>query len=49
MARTATTNVEIRGQRIAEGDMVVMRCRSVHRDEDVFGSDSEEFKVTRHW
>lgn len=48
MARTATADVEIRGQRIAEGDMVVMLYGSANRDEDVFGSDSEEFKVTRH-
>jgi cytochrome P450 len=48
MARTATTNVEIRGQRIAEGDVVVMLYGSANRDEDVFGSDAEEFKVTRH-
>lgn len=50
MARTATTNVEIRGQRIAEGDVVVMRCGSVHRDEDVFGSGplSIEHPLTDH-
>ena len=48
MARTAVADVEIRGQRIAEGDVVVMLYGSANRDEDVFGSDSEEFKVTRH-
>jgi cytochrome P450 len=48
MARAATTDVEIRGQRIAEGDVVVMLYGSANRDEDIFGSDSEEFKVTRH-
>src|SRR6201993_236773 len=48
MARTATTDVEIRGQRIAEGEVVVMLYGSANRDEDVFGCDSEEFKVTRH-
>ena len=48
MARTATTDVEIRGQRIAEGDVVVMLYGSANRDEDIFGADSEEFKVTRH-
>jgi cytochrome P450 len=48
MARTAVAEVEIRGQRIAEGDVVVMLYGSANRDEDVFGSDSEEFKVTRH-
>src|SRR6202035_3840304 len=48
MARTAMVDVEIRGQRIAEGDVVVMLYESANRDEDVFGCDSEEFKVTRH-
>jgi cytochrome P450 len=48
MARTATTDVEIRGQLIREGEVVVMLYGSANRDEDVFGCDSEEFKVTRH-
>jgi cytochrome P450 len=48
MARTATTDVVIRGQRIAEGDVVVLLYGSANRDEDVFGGDAEEFKVTRY-
>jgi len=48
MARTATTDVEIRGQLIQAGDVVVMLYQSANRDEDIFGPDSEEFKVTRH-
>jgi cytochrome P450 len=48
MARTATTDVEIRGQLIAAGETVVMLYQSANRDEDIFGCDSEEFKVTRH-
>ena len=48
MARTATTDIEIRGRLIAEGDTVVMLYGSANRDEDIFGRDSEEFKVTRH-
>ncbi len=48
MARTATTDVEIRGRLIAEGDTVVMLYGSANRDEDIFGADSEEFMVTRH-
>ncbi|OSC40084.1 cytochrome P450 [Mycobacterium decipiens] len=48
MARTATTDVEIRGQPIADGDVVVMLYGSANRDEEIFGCDSEEFKVTRH-
>ena len=47
MARTATADVEIRGRRIAEGEVVVMLYGSANRDEDIFGPDSEEFKVTR--
>jgi cytochrome P450 len=48
MARTATTDVEIRGQLIAEGEVVVMLYGSANRDEDIFGNDAEEFRVTRH-
>ena len=48
MARAATRDVEIRGQRIREGDMVVMLYGSANRDEEIFGSDAEEFKITRH-
>jgi cytochrome P450 len=48
MARTATSDVEIRGQLIREGDVVVMLYGSANRDEEMFGPDSEEFKVTRH-
>lgn len=48
MARAATTDVEIRGQLIREGDVVVMLYGSANRDEEIFGSDAEEFKVERH-
>jgi cytochrome P450 len=48
MARTAMIDVEIRGQLIQEGEVVVMLYGSANRDEEVFGWDSEEFKVTRH-
>ena len=48
MARTATADVEIRGQRIKEGDIVVMLYGSANRDEEVFGNDAEEFKIDRH-
>ena len=48
MARTATTDVRIRGQLIREGEVVVMLYGSANRDEDIFGPDSEEFKVARH-
>ncbi len=48
MARTATADVEIRGRLIREGEVVVMLYQSANRDEEIFGADSEEFKVTRH-
>ncbi len=48
MARTATADVEIRGQLIRAGDVVVMLYQSANRDEEIFGPDSEEFKVTRN-
>jgi cytochrome P450 len=48
MSRTATTDVEIRGRLIAEGDVVTMLYGSANRDEEIFGPDAEEFKVTRH-
>ena len=48
MARTATADVEIRGQRIKEGDVIVMLYGSANRDEEVFGNDAEEFKIDRH-
>src|ERR1700736_3255645 len=47
MARTAAADVEIRGQLIKQGDTVVMFYGSANRDEEIFGSDAEEFKVTR--
>jgi cytochrome P450 len=48
MSRTATADVEIRGQRIAEGEVVTLLYGSANRDEEIFGPDAEEFKVTRH-
>lgn len=47
MARTAMTDVEIRGQLIKQGDKVVMLYGSANRDEDVFGPTAEEFDITR--
>ncbi|OBK26574.1 cytochrome [Mycobacterium asiaticum] len=48
MSRVATADTEIRGQGIREGDVVTMLYGSANRDEDIFGSDAEEFRVTRH-
>jgi cytochrome P450 len=47
-ARTATADIEIRGQRIRGGETVAMLYGSANRDEEIFGDDAEEFKVTRH-
>ena len=44
--RTATQDTEIRGQKIAKGQKVVMWYPSANRDEDVF-SDPDRFDVTR--
>ena len=48
MVRTATQDVEIRGQKILEGQQVVMLYGSANRDEDIFGPSAEQFDVTRH-
>lgn len=48
MSRVATADTEIRGHLIREGEVVTMLYGSANRDEDVFGPDAEEFKVTRH-
>ncbi len=46
-ARTATRDTEIRGQKIAEGDFVVLSYASANRDEEVHGPTAEEFDVRR--
>ena len=46
-ARTATTDTRIRGQRIAEGDYVVLLYASGNRDEEVWGPTAERFEVSR--
>lgn len=47
MARRATEDIEIRGQQIAAGDVVVMLYGSANRDEEIFGATSETFDITR--
>jgi cytochrome P450 len=47
MARTAKVDLEIRGQSVKEGDLVVMLYGAATRDEEVFGMNAEEFDVTR--
>ena len=44
--RSATRDTEIRGQKIAEGEKVVMWYNSGNRDEEVF-ADPYRFDVTR--
>lgn len=44
--RTATRDVEIRGQKVRQGEKVVMYYSSANRDEDVF-PDADVFDVTR--
>jgi cholest-4-en-3-one 26-monooxygenase len=44
--RTATRDVELRGQRIAKGQKVVLWYTSANRDEDVFG-DPDAFDIRR--
>jgi cytochrome P450 len=46
MARTATADVEIRGQQIKAGDRVLMWYLSANRDEDIF-EDPYTFDITR--
>jgi cytochrome P450 len=48
MARTATRDVEIRGNRIRSGDMLMLLYAAANRDEEVFGSNAEVFDVSRH-
>ena len=48
MARCATEDVEIRGQKIKAGETVVMLYGSANRDEEIFGSTGEEFDITRN-
>lgn len=47
MRRTATQDTEIRGQKIAKGDKVVMWYASANRDEDKW-ADPFNFDVTRY-
>jgi len=44
--RTATRDIEVRGQRIPAGDRVLMLYQSANRDEDAW-ADPERFDVTR--
>jgi len=48
MARTATEDVELRGRLIKKGESVVMFYGSANRDEEIFGVDAEEFRISRN-
>jgi len=48
MARQATADVEIRGQQIKAGEVVVMLYGSANRDEEIFGETGETFDITRN-
>jgi cytochrome P450 len=48
MTRTATADLEIRGQKIRAGEIVVMLYGAANRDEEVFAPDPEAFRITRH-
>jgi cytochrome P450 len=45
--RTATRDIEVRGQPIAAGEQVLLLYPSANRDEEVFGEDADRFVVTR--
>lgn len=47
-ARTAVEDCEIRGQRIAAGDYVVMLYASGNRDDEVWGPTAGQFDVARN-
>ena len=45
--RTATRDTELRGRRIAEGQVMLLLYASANRDEDVWGDDADRFDVGR--
>jgi cytochrome P450 len=45
--RTATTDIELGGQPVREGDYVCMLYASANRDEQIFGADAARFVVRR--
>jgi cytochrome P450 len=46
-ARTARRDTEIREQKIAEGDFVVLSYSAANRDEEIFGDDADSFDIHR--
>jgi cholest-4-en-3-one 26-monooxygenase len=47
MRRTATRDVELRGQRVRSGDELLLMYSSANRDEDVFGPTADRFDIGR--
>jgi len=45
--RTATGDTELRGKRIAPGDVLLLLYASANRDEEVWGDDADRFDVAR--
>jgi cytochrome P450 len=45
--RTATGDTELRGKRIAAGDVLLLLYASANRDEEVWGEDADRFDVGR--
>jgi cytochrome P450 len=45
--RRATSDTELRGRRIREGEAVLLLYASANRDEEVWGEDSDRFDVGR--
>jgi len=45
--RTATGDTELRGKRIAAGDVMLLLYASANRDEEVWGDDADRFDVGR--
>jgi cytochrome P450 len=45
--RCATTDTELRGKKVREGDYLVFFYGSANRDEEVFGPDSDAFDINR--
>lgn len=45
--RTATRETELRGKRIAEGDVLLLLYASANRDEEVWGEQADRFDVGR--
>jgi cytochrome P450 len=45
--RTATCDTELRGKRIAAGDVLMLLYASANRDEEIWGDDADRFDVGR--